>query len=363
MAKKRILVIGMSPNTGGVESYILNFLRKIDRNKYEFFFPCYEKIAYEEEIINLGGIIIKLSANRHNPIKYINEINLIFKKYNFDVVYFNTCDIMSMDMIMFGKKFNVPIRIIHSHNSSYIYPPNSLHKLTEKWCKKHLNKYSTKLLACSNVAGSWMFDNNKYQIINNGIDVDRFAFSNPTRNRIRYQLKLEKKFVMGFVGSLWEQKNPLFLIDILKNVKEINPESEMLIVGDGILKEQMIYLSKKYRIETAIKFLGKRADIPELMCAMDAFVLPSNFEGLPFVLVEAQASGLKCFTSTNVSTESNITGEVEFLDLSTSPAIWAKKILNTKSLYQREYYANIVKNKGFDINTSVKELEKIFDNQ
>lgn len=357
MTKKRVMVLGMSPNVGGVETYIMNWLRNINHDKYEFYFPYYNEIAYKEELIAMGGILLKLDVSRHNPIKYIKYIGNIFKHYKFDAVYYNTCDIMSMDMIMFGKKYGVPVRIIHSHNSANIVKPNLLHTITEKWCRKNLDKYATKLLACSDVAGKWMFDNRKFEIVNNGINIQQRSFNSDVRVKMRKKLNINDNLVFGFVGSLWEQKNPLFLIELFSKIYAIENNAVLLIVGDGVLRTEMEEMTKQYVIEHAVKFLGIRSDVAELMSAMDRFLLPSKFEGLPFVLVEAQASGLPCITSTNVSKESDISGEVLFLDLELGANYWAEMAINHVMKFDREDYGEIISNKGYDIKSTVKKIE------
>lgn len=360
MPKKRIMVLGMSPNVGGVETYIMNWLRTIDRRQYEFYFPYYNKIAYEKELIELDGKLINLKVSRHTPLRYYLYLKKLFKKYKFDVVYYNTCDIMSMDMIMMGKKCNVPVRIIHSHNSSNINPPNLLHRFTEKWCRNHLDQFATHLLACSDVAGKWMFDGRPFEIVKNGIDTNKFKFNEKIRSTIRDKYELHQKFVVGFVGSLWAQKNPLFLMDVFEEVQKIKENAVLMIVGDGELKEQMQQKAEKAGITDKVFFMGICSNVNELMNAMDCFLLPSKFEGLPFVLVEAQTNGLKCITSTNVSQESNITGEVSFVSLEEKIELWANTIINSQVKYSRDNYSTIVQEQKYDILSTVERLSEIF---
>lgn len=361
MSKKKIMVLGMSPNVGGVETYIMNWLRRVDQAKYEFYFPYHKKIAYKEELIKLGGKLIKLEATRHSPIKYYTKLKSIFEQYDFHAVYYNTCDIMSMDMIMMGKKCEVPVRIIHSHNSANINPPNLFHRFTENWCRKHLDQYATHLLACSEIAGNWMFDGRSFEVIKNGIDTNKFKFDEKTRNVIRDKMNLTHKFVVGFVGSLWEQKNPLFLIDVFQEVQKRKENAVLMIVGDGELKGQMQIKVEQACIADKVIFMGVCSNVNEIMSAMDCFLLPSKFEGLPFVLVEAQSNGLPCITSTNVSKESNITGEVCYLALEEELSIWTDSIIGKRMEHSRDKYSTIIKERNYDIVSTVKRLEEIFD--
>lgn len=359
--KKRILMIGMGFNIGGVESYIINLIRNIDINKYQFYFFYRGKIAYEKEITSLGVKLIPFNVSRHNLIKYTNKVNEIFKKYKFDVVYYNTCDIMSMDMIMFGKKYGVPVRIIHSHNSYNIIQPNLLHKFTERWCRKHLNDYATKLLACSTVAGDWMFEMKNYDVVNNGIKTEKFKFNELIRNNKRKQLKIDGKYVVGFIGRLEEQKNPIFLIDVFAEVYKKRKDAVLLIIGGGSMKEEMVNRANQHKILDVVKFLGVRSDVNQIMSAMDCFLLPSLFEGLPFVLVEAQTNGLPCVVSTDISNESNITGEVKFISRNESAEYWANEVSTIHMNYDRKNYYEIMRSKKFDIQDTVNNVEKYLD--
>ena len=356
--KKRILMIGMGGNTGGVESYIINLIRNIDRDKYQFYFLYKGKIAYEKEVIELGVELIPVNVSRHNPIKYIKTFCKIFEEYKFDGVYYNTCDIMSMDMIMFGKKYGVPVRIIHSHNSYNIIPPNLLHKFTEKWCRKHLDDYTTKLLACSEVAGDWMFEKNCYDVVNNGIQSENFSFDMSIRDEKRESLDIDGKYVVGFIGRLEEQKNPLFLIDIFAELYKKRKDAVLLIVGEGSLKSEMMQRANQHKVLHAVKFLGVRSDVNKLMNAMDCLLLPSLFEGLPFVLVEAQTNGLPCVVSEDVSRESNITGEIKFISRNESPEYWANVVSEVKLSHDRKKYVDIIREKQFDIKDTISSVDK-----
>lgn len=352
---------GLSPNNGGVETYIINLLRHIDREKFKLYFICRGEVAYKNEVLGLGGHLIQTDISRHTPLKYVKFMNGIFDKYRFDAVYYNTCDIMSIDILRFAKKHGVPARIIHSHTSQFWDKPNLPHQITEKWCKDHLDEYATKLLACSETAGKWMYGGRRFEVVNNGIDTDKFAFSPNERRAVRSKLGIENKLAVGFVGRLWKQKNPLFLIDVFSEVLEREANSVLLIVGDGEMRRAMEEKAAGFKIADKVIFLGVRNDIPRLMSAMDRFVLPSIFEGLPFVLVEAQAAGLPCTVSENVSKESNICGEAEYLSLECEKGVWADTIINHKLRGERGEYAEIVREKGYDIKQTVKRIETLLD--
>lgn len=359
--KKKILMIGMGSNIGGVESYIINLIRNIDRDKYQFYFLYRDKIAYEDEVIKLGAELIPINVSRHNPIKYIKVFNKVFEKYKFDVVYYNTCDIKSMDAIMFGKRHGVPIRIIHSHSSNNMTKSNLLHRFTEKWCRKNLNNYATKLLACSEKAGDWMFEGNDYDVINNGIKTEKFEFDIKIRNQKRESLDTKEKYIVGFIGRLEKEKNLIFLIDVFAELYQKRKDAILLIAGKGSMKNKMIDRAEQHQILHAVKFLGVRSDVNQIMNAMDCFLLPSLFEGLPFVLVEAQTNGLPCIVSEDVSKESNINGEVKFVSRHKSAQHWADIVASVKPICDRTKYASIMRKKKFDIKQTTDIVEKYLD--
>ena len=213
-------------------------------------------------------------------------------------------------------------------------------------------------LACSQEAGEWLFGSKQdFRIINNAIDCDRFQFENATRSCVRKDLQFEDKLVIGHVGRFEDQKNHFRMLKIFKAILDKRQSYVLVLIGTGSLQEQCIELASKLGISNHIAFLGSRSDVPELMQAFDLFLLPSIYEGFPFVLVEAQASGLTSIASTNVPSECNVTGNVHFVDLAKNDSEWAEYILKCQnSEHDRSKYAGIMKKMGYDINQNAKML-------
>ncbi len=358
---KKIYMIGVTQNAGGVESYILNILRNADKKKFKFYFPKRGgmDLAYEDEIRSLGGIVIENCPIRHDIKRYFSFYKKMFQEYCFDAVYMNTCDIMSMDMLIFAKRAGVPIRIIHSHCSQNMIRQTIYHRLSEKWCRANLHRYATHYLACGEQAGKWMFKKQPFTIIQNGISTNRFRFNEKKRNEVRENLKIKAKYVIGFVGRLTPQKKPQFVIDIFSKFVQQHSDVELLIVGDGELRRETEIKIEKYGLQSKVKLLGARSDIPDLLCAMDCFCLPSGFEGFPFVLVEAQANGLPCVVSKNVSKECNLAGMMQFVGLDEPIENWVNALNNVTMTLPREQYADVIRNLGYDMKTEVQKVEKI----
>lgn len=343
----RIFVIGFSANKGGVESYISNLCSCLNQEEFE--------VIYSMPQMLIKGKLWTRPQNRHNYIKYSQFWKAFYKENYFDVVYLNTCDLVSIDDLIFAKRAGVPVRIIHSHNTGIQQKMNVIHWCLEKWNRVVLHKYATHLFACSQVAGKWMFDKRQFTVIKNGIKLSKFVYSGETRENKRNKLKIKNQFVVGCVGRLEPQKNPVFSIEVFEKIARIREDAILVFVGEGDLQDALRSIVDKKGLQEKVVFLGARNDIHELMSVFDCLLMPSFFEGLPFVLVEAQASGLPCIVSENVSKEADLTGLVEFISLDESKDIWAKKILEKEKI-QRRNYAERLMEQGYSIEETGKNV-------
>lgn len=350
-------MVGYSQNKGGVETYISNLSNNL--NKAEF------NIVYSMPEMEINGKTWHRPTNRHNYIKYFSFWMKFFVQNKFDVIYYNTCDIVSIDLLKFAKWSNIPVRIIHSHNSANQMQMNIIHKFQEYTNKKYLiNKYATDFLACSEVAGKWMFGNRPFTVIKNGIKTSLYKFSSNTRNKTRskYNIKMDE-FVLCFIGRFENQKNPIKTIRIFDELtKKQEKDVKLLLVGAGSLENELKKSVEDLNLEEQVIFAGTTNDIPSVLSASDCLIMTSEFEGLPFVLVEAQASGLPCVVSENVSKEAKLSDLIQFIPNSKSNTFWADIILNINiDNNKRSAYTDIVKNKGYDIQSSAKIVEDIIE--
>ncbi|WP_289127926.1 glycosyltransferase family 1 protein [uncultured Clostridium sp.] len=354
MKIKRILIvtttyIGME----GISSVIMNYYRNIDRKKVQFDFAIGEGIdkTIKLEIENLGGKVYILPSRKKKTLKYIKELKKIAKnKYEIAHVHGNS-GTMYLDIHAL-KSAGVKTRIAHSHNST------CSHKFMHKLLKAHLNKEVTHGIACSKLAGDWIFDNS-YTVINNGIDISKFSFNKDIRESYKKELNLENKFVIGHVGRFSYQKNHEFLLDIFKGVHDKQKDSILVLVGDGELRNEIEAKIDKLGLKDSVILLGKRKDVSEIMQMMDVFVMPSRHEGLPVVLVEAQASGLKAFVADTITTECKVTDNINFFSLD-NIQIWIDSILESNKEYIRDYADEIMNNSKFNIKNEAKKLEEIY---
>lgn len=319
----RIFMIGYSHNKGGVEAYISNLVGSMDNTKFEIIYKMPEMVIDGKKWI--------APINRHNYIKYRLFWKQFFKENKFDVLYFNTCDVVSIDNLKFAKRAGIPVRIIHAHSSGIQQGLRKkisfFHRLSESNSRNKLEKYATHLFACSKSAGDWMFDGKKYKIINNGVKLSDYHYSKHIRKKLRKENGYDTEKIIGVIGRLSPVKNLEFAIDIIENAVCLSSRCAGVIVGDGEQREYLHSQIISRGLENKVQLIGAVDNVNEWLSAVDCVLMPSLFEGLPFVLVEAQAAGLHCVVSSAVSQEANITGLVEFVSLDEDKETWAKKVL------------------------------------
>lgn len=363
----KVLVIGMSSNRGGVEAVIMNYYRNIDRNKIQFDFLAYERLVeFEDEIKLLGGKIFLIPNRREHPIEHYLQSKMFFKKnsHEYRAIWCNQCTLSNIMPLQMAKKHHIPRRMIHSHNS--LNMGNRLTNLLHGINKRRVPKLATDYWACSEKAGQFFYGDSirtssRYQVIHNAIELDQFEYSTEKRSEIREEFRAKNKFVIGHVGRFHFQKNHEFLIQVFNKIKEKDPSCELWLIGDGEDYLKSCNQVQTMQLEDSVKFLGVRKDVNELMQAMDLFLLPSRFEGLPVVLIEAQTSGLFCMVSDEVSLDAKVTDNVIFLSLSQTADFWAEEVLKVKSSMitsQRRSMLEVIQQKGYSITDQAIMFER-----
>ena len=354
----RVLHVVTDMNRGGLETMIMNYYRNIDRKKIQFDFLVHRgyRASYDDEIESYGGKIYRLSRLIPWSKNYIRMLDAFFQEHpEYKIVHVHQ-DCLSGVILKVAEKNGVPIRIAHSHNSSQ---NKNLKYLIKLWYKRWIPKYATQLLACGKEAGDWMFEGQPYQVLNNAIDAKKYKYDLKIREKMRQQLQISGDTkVIGHVGRFSEPKNHSFLIDIFQCIHEENKNTKLLLVGDGELYNQIQEKVKKYGLEEAVIFTGVRADVTDLMQAMDVFLFPSLYEGLPLTLIEAQAAGLPCIISDKVPIECAITNLVQQVSLNSDKKKWASVVLET-TCERKEMYLEICE-AGFDIRKNVCKLQEMY---
>ncbi len=350
----RIMHIGLYDSLGGIETCVMNYYRHINRDEIQFDFTNpYDKLCFSDEIENLGGKIYNVANFKKHPLKYYRELIKILPNYK--IVHIHMLSAANILPVLAAKTAKVPHIIVHSHNSDT--PNGIIRKTLDNANRKILLKNATNFFACSNLAGKWLFgDNINFTVIPNAIDIKKFKFNPAVRKKIREDLRIDGKFVVGHVGRFSEQKNHAFLIDIFNEIHKEQPNSILMLIGSGELKDNIKEKVESLNLDDSVLFLGNKDNIHDYYQAMDVFVLPSLFEGLPIVGIEAQMSRLLCFFSNSITPEVKIANSASFLPSNESPMQWSKAILQANNPQR-----NFTLSPGYDILEQSKRLLKLYD--
>ncbi len=355
---ERILVYGMTDNPGGIETYLINQLRALDPDKAVFdFVTDFPSMAYADEAKAIGSKIYYIPAKSKGLFAQFKAMAKIMRGHpEYKKIYFNVLDagtaLTELVPWLFGRTV-----ITHSHNGST--DKVKLHK----FCKPLLNLFTSKRFACSKVAADYMFGKRETKIIPNMIEAKKYDYSPEIRQKKRKELGIENNFAVCHIGRLTNQKNPMGLIDIFESVYKSDNSAVLLSVGSGELEQEVHSYASEKNLDGCIRFLGRRGDISEILQAADIFVLPSFYEGLPIVAIEAQAAGLPCVLSENISREAAITDNAHFLSLDAPLCVWAEKILSFKK-FKRTSKLNELEAAGYDYDHPSKaqtELRNYFE--
>lgn len=361
----RVLHSVSNMDRAGIETMLMNYYRHIDRTKVQFDFLVNKpkKGNYDEEILKMGGkIYLSPGLNPINYGKYIKFTERIFKEEPKIKILHAHNEAMGLYALNGAKKYGIKARIAHAHNTriikDYKYPLKML-------CKCFLASSATELWSCGTDAGIYFFGKKKWQkkghIMRNAVETEKFEFSREIRDKIRKKYHMENKTVIGHVGRFNVQKNHKRLLEIFASFLKTNPDALLFLIGEGELLEETKKTAKRLQIEDKVIFAGLSENVNEMYMAMDIFLMPSLFEGLPVVGIEAQATGLACIFSDNITKEVLLTNNAHALSLEKSNEEWAKEI--QKALAEkndRSAAKEKIKEAGYDIKTEAKRIEKIY---
>lgn len=361
-----ILFISSALNRAGTETFMMNVFHNLPQDRFHVDFLIFtkEETDYSHEIEQAGCRVWHLVSRRDGKLYYFRQLNKFFREHAMDYHAIHWCgmSLSSIAPIYYAWKYNIPIRIVHAHGSY----TNGLHnRILHNVFRIVASHISTHHLACSSSAAKWFFGNAKDTIIiKNGIDLGKYTYNVSVRETTRKRLNIPKDtLVIGHVGRFCIEKNHAYLLKIFSEVLALRPNSILMLIGKGELESGIKTKAKAMGIDSHILFMGERTDVPQLMQAMDCFVLPSLFEGLPFVLVEAQATGLPCFVSDGVNKDVAITPNIEFISIHNDVASWVKKIYNSYLSYIRTDCSSDIYKAGYSITTSIQTLENIYNYQ
>ena len=409
-----VLVFGMTENPGGVESFLMNYYRRIDRTRFHFDFLCnsYDQVAYEDEIHAMGGHTVHFTSRRQNPLRFKKELEAFFAKHAsmYDAVWVNVNSLANIDYLKMAKKYGIPRRIIHSHNAQNM--DTKLRGLLHEANRGAVGKYATDFWACSEYAAKWFYAGrggkgdlrHEAVVIRNAIDVERIQAGIARREELRKQAGAgtfpdpglhgpvseieagqaggpsasgvaagwEDPYLLSCIGRLHFQKNQKFAVDVLEALLPQMPDARLLLIGQGEDEEMLRTHVRDRGLQDKVRFAGIVTDIPGWLGASDFFLFPSVFEGLGIAGLEAQASGLPTLASAGVIPEDiAVTDRLCFYPLEKGPAAWAVQIAQMRrQMDARPLSADgpacrslldDFTEKGYNSATEVKRLEGLLE--
>ena len=358
-------VIGIM-NRGGAETMIMNLYRHIDRSKVQFDFVenSRESAAFDEEILGLGGRIYRCPHyNGKNHFTYVKWWNDFFKAHpkEYPIVHGHLGSTAAI-YLSIAKKYGA-YAIAHSHSSG---TDHSLRSYLYQMMSYNTRNVADYFFACSEAAGKDRFgrkviSGDHYAVLNNAIDVNHFSYNSRVREVVRDELGIgQNQLVVSHIGRYTKEKNHEFILKIFSELRKLGLGARLLMIGDGTLRTHIMQMAEQASLSSDVIFTGVRSDVERLMQAMDVFVLPSLYEGLPVTMVEAQAAGLPCIISDKVPPECILTeGLVDVMPLSASPGAWAEKILAKRAIPRTDRRAEIAAH-GFDITTEAVKLQEFY---
>lgn len=321
--KKALILLPYLKNGDGTAVALMNYYQELIEHGWRIDFLVLK--IFECEWLNKvkadGNNIYELLKENKYSYKVSRKIRSIIKEGKYDIVHVNMPGHVGFETLKMARQYGIGKRIFHAHN-----PRNNLNLKTVISTKVYdylLQREATELVACSKSAGNSRFGNKDFQVLKNVIDTDRFVYRLEDRRYIREKLHIEKKVVVGVVGRFAAQKNPEFLLECFAEYNKLNKESVLLWIGDGELQEKIQDRAKNMGLKGACLFVGRKNNIEKWYSAMDLFLLPSKFEGMGIVFLEAQCTGLPCFGSTNVPIETEVTELMHRISLKQEANYWA----------------------------------------
>lgn len=364
--KRKIAYVLHGLAAGGTEAFVINVASNLDREKYDITFILAlddngKTHQFHEDKMLEQGIKIYRTCDLDGLKKWklhYQKLKAILKKEGpFDVIHCNM-DLFNGINLMAARKVGIPVRICHSHNSESQYNTSMLRKIMSRTyrtvMRKLIYKNATIMLGCSELANDYLYGqrwkrDQRCSVLYNGIDLNKF--------KLQSREETDQKKIMT-IGRFNKQKNPYFLLEILMELLKIRGNVCFSWVGDGELRKPIEEQVKENHLEDQIIFLGRRDDIPQVLMKNEYFLFPSLFEGLPITLIEAQASGLKCFVSDTITKEVNV-GLCKYISLKKDAKYWAKYISEELDKKEKSSFDN-KKLEQFDIRNTVKRLEEIY---
>lgn len=344
---------------GGIDRLLFDYCsRMADAIHFDFIVHNTNEGILEPLLKELGCQIYHVPPLHTNIKEYFSGIKKVIKNGRYDIIHVSQGN-RGLFYLIFAKKYGIKTRISHSHMA--FIPETLKTKIIRKLTTALVKIFATNLFACGRDAAIWMWGKRRYDmdkvfIMTNAIDTERFAYSDEKRDVLRKKFCLDGKFVIGNVARLSYQKNHEFLIKIFSEIKKLNPNSVLMLVGRGELEDEVRKQVNDFGLSDSVIFMGVRNDVPDLLNVMDVFVLPSRYEGLPVTLVEVQANGLVAIVSDTITDEIKISENIFYLSLKLSEYEWARVINGLDTVRT----SNHLSNSEYDIDSAVGKLKEFY---
>lgn len=360
----RVLHWVYSMDLGGIQTFIMAIYRSLDKRKVQFDFLVEKKDAYfSDEIIQLGGRIYEIPGRRQGMKKNRESLEKFFSEHKeYKAVHMHISSLSYIMPIVVAKKHGVNLRIIHSHNSNVVGKFDFVHKMIHKINQASIDRYCNKKIACSKEASKWMFNTlENVLLFPNAIDSKKFSYNEDSRRKIRSEFGIkDDEILLGNIGRFSTQKNYIRLIDIFSAFHKEHPNAKLLMTGDGALRGQIREKVIEKGLSEGCIFAGNRNDCHKIFSALDAFVMPSLYEGLPVTLVEAQSSNIPCVVSDTITRDVDFEGKIKYVSLVSDDAKWVTEIEEALKISQRYDNSQVIISNSFDNGGVAQELEDIY---
>ena len=371
----RVLHFVGAMDHGGVEHFLMNVYRNIDKSiiQFDFMERVERDCVFNDEIRSLGGRVYHLQSPDKHPIAAKGFYRDFFQTHpEYRIAHFHKCNLggFSNDVLA-AANAGLPTIILHSHSTAHRFlddfPDNVIREVSHPINRLRLDGMVTDRFACSEPAAEWMFTKKRYKardfvVLQNGIDAESFRYSAQRRCSIREKYGIpQDAFVVGNIGRFSGAKNKPFLLDILNELLKIRNDAYLLLLGAGELLDEFERMLAEHPHKERVVMAGVHSNTPDYYSAMDVFCMPSLYEGMPVVGPEAQASGLPTFLSTGIARETGMTSYASFLDLGDGAAKWAKTIANCKpDPSKRNHGPEEIKAAGYDVVETSEYLQKFY---
>lgn len=354
----RVLQCVNDMHRAGLETMLMNYYRNVDRSQIQFDFLTHRpyRSDYDDEIESMGGkMYYAPRLYPQNYPAYFKWMHKFFDEHPEYTIVHSHIDTMSYVPLLAAKKGGIPVRIAHSHSTSI---DKDFKYALKQYYRLKINSVCNIRLACGKQAGEFLFRNKEFSVIPNAIDSSKYLFNQKIREKKRNELSISGEFVIGHVGRFCYPKNHKFLIDIFSEIIKLHSNSLLVLIGTGEKEEEIQKYSKRMGVKDKVLFLGNRSDVNELYQMMDIFVMPSLFEGVPLVGIEAQYADLPCVFSDKIPEEVMFNKKSIFMSLKSTPSEWAKIILEKKDCKCQRGYKDM--SSKYDIKNSVNLLSELY---